>query len=72
MKFSRGKKIIHFLSVQFAFIFRVFFFFFFERERVAVKEDITGEAYVENSAYVERYSKDERNVTFLYLHVNLL
>ena len=71
MKFSRGKKIIHFLSVQFAFIFRVFFFSF-ERERVAVKEDITGEAYVENSAYVERYSKDERNVTFLYLHVNLL
>lgn len=39
---------------------------------MAVKEDITGEAYVENSAYVERYSKDERNVTFLYLHVNLL
>ena len=71
MKFSRGKKIIHFLSVQFAFIFRVFFFSF-ERERVAVKEDITGEAYVENSAYVERCSKDERNVTFLYLHVNLL
>lgn len=39
---------------------------------MAVKEDITGEAYVENSAYVERCSKDERNVTFLYLHVNLL
>lgn len=39
MKFSKGKKIIHFLSVQFAFIFRVFFLR--ERERVAVKEDIT-------------------------------
>lgn len=31
MKFSKGKKIIHFLSVQFAFIFRVFFLR--ERER---------------------------------------
>lgn len=39
---------------------------------MAVKEDITGEAYVENSAYVERCFKDERNIIFLYLHVNLL
>lgn len=30
--FRGGKKIIHFLSVQFAFIFRVFFFFFWKRE----------------------------------------
>lgn len=40
MKFSKGKKIIHFLSVQFVFIFRVFFFFFYQRESGS-KEDIS-------------------------------
>lgn len=38
MKFSKGKKIIHFLSVQFVFIF--FFFFFYQRESGS-KEDIS-------------------------------
>lgn len=41
MKFSKGKKIIHFLSVQFVFIFRVFFFFFFYQRESGSKEDIS-------------------------------